>query len=135
MNLLVGRKFRSVEFLVEVGETVVGHAIQTAADLAEQAVLGQLAAANTGVLGGRTTEFVNRLRGEIPMLTDEFQNSIVGRDHPLSALAHIFRLCDHSHTSTVVLARATYELSATTELKSHATNYVAKYKVLASIRY
>src|SRR5699024_10235141 len=103
-----GRDRRSVELLVEISVAAISDAVQTTADLFEEPRSGEFATANAGMVSGWAAELLDRTGSQVPVLTDELKDRVVRRNHPFSTLAHIIRLCDHSHTSTASFACTTY---------------------------
>ena len=86
-------KLGRVEFLVEVGTAVVGEAVEAAVDLFEQPVSSELLGAATGMVRRRTSESLDRTGRQVPLLADQLQDPIVGRNHPLGGLSHVVRSC------------------------------------------
>jgi len=83
-----GIEFAGVEFLVEIGSALFGDSIESAMDLFEQSVFGQFTTSATGVLSDWPTLGFDSRRREIPILSDEFEDSIIRGNHPVRLFSH-----------------------------------------------
>lgn len=102
-----GIEFAGVEFLVEIGDAILGDAKESFVDTLKQAVFSKLPTSLTSPL---TTNIdpsnlaVSRQGdwGHIALFSDYFQNPVIGRlGHPFSGLSHlVFGWVGSTHSNT-----------------------------------
>jgi len=102
-----GIEFAGVEFLVEIGDSIVCDTKETLVDASKQAVFGKLP---TSLSSPFTTDIdpsnltVSRQSdwGHITLFSDHFQNPVIGGlGHPFGGLSHlVFGWVGSTHSNT-----------------------------------
>ena len=102
LESVVDVEFGRVELLVEIRAAVVSEAVQPSMDLFEKAVSRENATALARVLPDWSTLRLNSDRREVAVLSDQLQDPIVGRHHPVGRLSHVGASLGCTHRLTGV---------------------------------
>lgn len=100
MSVLVGTlEVARVEFLVEVGLTLICDSIKPSRNPGDEAISGEFRKPITSVPSDRAPEVLYSLRGQIPFLAQKLKYAIVTGNHPIRRLTHpILRICCQTHS-------------------------------------
>gem|GEM_PF-5867784 len=92
-----------VEFLIEIGLTILGDSIETTIDFLQETVLGELLATRARMLTNGAAECLYCGGCQIPVFPDEFENTVIRWCHPLGGFPHFVTYCFarwHMNTGT-----------------------------------
>lgn len=121
-------KLGRIDFFVQILLAFISDSIKPLNNSGKQPITGQLRTSSTGIICYRAAELFDGLGRQIPVFTNQFQDSIINGFHPLRGLAHfVIWSAYNRHSSTDGSKFATKLYKAFTKLSMGVESFVVSY--------